>query len=149
MHSAPSGLLQRALIRTSPQRSPRRARSPLLLAAVFLLGGLAGRFAPRPPAAAPATEPAEAVAASGRTVRFILVAPEAGSVGVAGSWNDWQPATAPMQRDAGGRFFTELTLPPGQYEYQFVVDGQRWTADPAAVLARDDGFGRRNSVLTI
>jgi len=41
-----------------------------------------------------------------------------------------------------------LTLPVGQHQYAFVVDGQRWVPDPGAP-AVDDGFGRRNSVLTL
>jgi hypothetical protein len=54
-----------------------------------------------------------------------------------------------MVRGEGGRFYAEIELGTGQYEYQFVVDGERWVADPAAALARDDGFGRKNSVITI
>jgi len=41
-----------------------------------------------------------------------------------------------------------LSLPPGQHQYAFVVDGTRWVPDPTAP-AIDDGFGRRNSVLTL
>src|SRR6266480_2982560 len=41
-----------------------------------------------------------------------------------------------------------LTLPAGQHQYAFVVDGERWVPDPGAP-AVDDGFGRRNSVLTL
>jgi hypothetical protein len=41
-----------------------------------------------------------------------------------------------------------ITLPAGQHQYAFVVDGQQWVPDPAAP-AVDDGFGRRNSVLTL
>jgi hypothetical protein len=39
-------------------------------------------------------------------------------------------------------------LPAGQHQYAFVVDGARWVADPGAP-AVDDGFGRRNSVLSL
>jgi hypothetical protein len=41
-----------------------------------------------------------------------------------------------------------VTLPPGMYEYMFVVDG-KWITDPAADERRDDGFGRQNALLRI
>ena len=153
-HAAPLGLLDAALLRAASRPPSGRSPRPLLLAAVFLLGVLAGRFVPNGSAPGPAVEPENIVARyeaelAARPVRFIFVAPEAERVAIAGSWNDWQPEAAPMQRGEGGRFYVEIELPSGQYEYQFVVDGHRWTADPATVLARDDGFGRQNSVLTI
>jgi 1,4-alpha-glucan branching enzyme len=42
-----------------------------------------------------------------------------------------------------------LPLTPGRYEYMFVVDGQRWVSDPAAIEQSDDGFGARNAVLEV
>lgn len=43
-----------------------------------------------------------------------------------------------------------MTLPitPGVHDYAFVVDGERWVADPYAP-GIDDGFGGRNSRLTL
>jgi len=49
---------------------------------------------------------------------------------------------------ATGVWTATLTLPAGQHQYAFVVDGARWVPDPGAP-AIDDGFGRRNSVLTL
>ena len=42
-------------------------------------------------------------------------------------------------------------LPAGQHEYMFVVDGERWVADPLAGRYVDDGFGagRQNAVLIV
>ena len=40
-------------------------------------------------------------------------------------------------------------LPPGRYAYAFLVDGQRWIADPAAPPAVGDDFGRPSSVVTV
>ena len=31
----------------------------------------------------------------------------------------------------------------------FVVDGERWVADPFAIEQADDGFGARNAVLDV
>ena len=82
------------------------------------------------------------------TVRFVLVAPGARNVSVAGTFNQWDPAATPLVRSANDVWTATLTLPTGQHQYAFVVDGARWVPDPAAP-AVNDGFGRRNSVLTL
>lgn len=52
-------------------------------------------------------------------------------------------------REAGeGRWIKELSLPPGQYEYQYVADG-KWINDPRAVKSTPNAFGGRNSVLVV
>jgi hypothetical protein len=66
---------------------------------------------------------------------------------VAGSFNDWQ--RTPLVQTREGVFTILLDLEPGEYEYQFVVDGEQWVADPLAVHSRSDGFGAENSVLTL
>jgi len=83
------------------------------------------------------------------TVRFVLVAPEARQVSLAGTFNQWNTQVTPLVRaGATGVWTATLTLPAGQHQYAFVVDGARWVPDPGAP-AVDDGFGRRNSVLTL
>jgi len=82
-------------------------------------------------------------------VRFVLVAPDAQRVNLAGTFNQWDAQATPLVRtDAAGTWTATLTLPAGQHQYAFVVDGARWMPDPAAP-AVDDGFGRRNSVLAL
>ncbi|HEY3219153.1 MAG TPA: isoamylase early set domain-containing protein [Gemmatimonadales bacterium] len=93
--------------------------------------------------AAPVTQ------ASFVTVRFVLVAPEAREVSLAGTFNQWDAHATPLVRTSpNGVWTATLTLPAGQHQYAFVVDGARWVPDPGAP-AVDDGFGRRNSVLTL
>ena len=90
-----------------------------------------------PPAAAPVT------------VRFVLFAPQAQQVAVAGTFNQWDPAATPLVRTGTpGMWAATLQLPAGQHQYAFVVDGARWVPDPGAP-AVDDGFGRRNSVIAL
>jgi len=102
----------------------------------------------------PARLPAGAVAARDASpnvvfVRFVLYAPGAKRVAVAGTFNQWDQTAAPLvPAGTGGVWSTTLALPVGQHQYAFVVDGRRWIADPAAP-AVDDGFGRRNSVLAV
>jgi len=103
----------------------------------------------------PSAPPARgAIAAFGPTrpsalVRFVLYAPGAHRVAIAGTFNQWNSdATLLAPAGATGVWTTTVTLAPGQHQYAFVVDGERWVPDPAAP-AVDDGFGRRNSVVAI
>lgn len=96
----------------------------------------------------PSTPPAT-LSATVVTVRFVLVAPGARQVSVAGTFNRWDPSATPLVRSGtADTWVATLALPPGEHQYAFVVDGARWVPDPAAP-AVDDGFGRRNSVLTL
>lgn len=82
-------------------------------------------------------------------VRFVLYAPGAQQVAVAGTFNQWDSHAAPLIRAGSkGVWTTTLALPVGQHRYAFVVDGERWVPDPAATPV-DDGFGRRNTVLAV
>src|SRR5256712_256448 len=82
-------------------------------------------------------------------VRFVLYAPGARRVAVAGTCNQWDRSAAPLvPAGTSGVWTTTLALPVGQHQYAFVVDGARWIVDPAAP-AVDDGFGRRNSVVAV
>jgi len=60
---------------------------------------------------------------------FSCVAPTAERVFLAGTFNAWDPAAMPMLRDPSGSWTLSLDLPPGAYEYKFVVDGQ-WCCEP-------------------
>lgn len=82
-------------------------------------------------------------------VRFVLYAPGAHRVAVAGTFNQWdRNAALLVPAGTSGVWTTTLALPAGQHQYAFVVDGARWVADPGAP-AVDDGFGRRNSVVAV
>ena len=119
------------------------------MAAAFLLGVGIGEIdltAPSSPESASAEAPVAVEALT--PVRLVYHAEDASTVGVAGSWNSWQPE--PMQvAQEDGLFYTVVALPPGQHEYMFVIDGEQWASDPTAVLTRDDGFGQKNAVLQI
>jgi glycosidase len=71
------------------------------------------------------------------------------SVYLAGDFNNWNPQGRLMaDEDGDGIFATKLELPPGSYQYKFVVDG-RWMEDPKSKDYADDGFGGKNSVLRV
>jgi hypothetical protein len=100
---------------------------------------------------APGLRPAGMTTESGlRYVRLVYVPRDASidNVAVAGTFNDWDPNSTPLQRQ-DGIFSTILVLPAGSYEYMFVEDGDRWVTDPLAARTRDDGFGTTNAVLDV
>jgi len=82
------------------------------------------------------------------TVRFEFKHATALTVSVAGTFNDWQPATKSLQPIGSGHWLKETSLPPGIYEYCLVVDG-KWIPDPLARETVPNPFGGRNSILKV
>jgi len=82
-------------------------------------------------------------------VRFQMMAPEARQVAIVGSFSGWDPTAIPLVREDGGLWSVTLSLPLGEHQYQFVVDGERWVPDPRAHAQIDDGFGGTNSVVVV
>lgn len=92
----------------------------------------------------------DGAAVAGRVyVQFVVDAPEARSVHLAGDFSDWQPGVALVDPEGDGTWTARVALEPGVHEYMFVIDGSRWVPDPNALSSADDGFGRRNSVLAV
>lgn len=81
-------------------------------------------------------------------VSFVLSAPKAESVSVAGAFNCWDVKALKMKKDKQGRWSSKISLKPGRYEYLFMVDGQ-WLRDPAAKETIQNPFGSVNSVLKV
>jgi len=93
-------------------------------------------------------EPAAARPAEKTSVEFILNLPQAQSVAVAGSFNNWEPARTPLRKTDQGIWRTTAPLPAGRYEYRFVVDGE-WLADPAAKESMPNPYGGQNSIKVV
>jgi len=83
-----------------------------------------------------------------KRIHFEFTAPQAESVAIAGTFNEWHPNATPMVAGSEGRWVKDLVLPPGDYEYCLVVDGQ-WTPDPQAARAVPNPFGGVNSVCQV
>lgn len=82
--------------------------------------------------------------------RFVGHFPGARSVEVVGSFNDWSRGSLHLRdEDHDGIWHGDAVLPAGQHEYMFVVDGERWVADPLAGRYVDDGFGQENALLIV
>ncbi len=78
-------------------------------------------------------------------VHFEFIFPDAGSVCLVGTFNGWHSGVSPMIALGQGRWAKDLALPPGDYEYCLVVDGQ-WTPDPLATETAPNPFGGVNSI---
>jgi len=75
---------------------------------------------------------------------------EASAVTVAGTFNGWDSAKAPMaDPDGDGVWEVVLDVPAGRQAYKFVVNGNDWFTDETAAGFEDDGFGGRNSVMEV
>lgn len=64
-----------------------------------------------------------------KSVEVTCVAPEAQEVSVGGTFNGWDPSRTQMRKSADGIWRVTLRVPPGAYEYKFVVDG-KWLCQP-------------------
>ena len=82
-------------------------------------------------------------------VGFKFTAEPGSNVFVAGTFNHWDPAQYKLRENAKkGVFATSLTLPTGEHEYKFVVNGV-WCVDPHCAVAVPNAHGTHNSVLWI
>jgi hypothetical protein len=63
-------------------------------------------------------------------IEFTYYDPYAGSVNLAGQFNNWSMNANPLVMDQDGTWRVVLKLAPGTYEYKFVVNGSEWVADP-------------------
>jgi 1,4-alpha-glucan branching enzyme len=83
-----------------------------------------------------------------KKVVFQLLAPEAKSVRVAGSFNNWDTQSYELKKDKKGLWKTTISLEPGTYEYLFLVDG-KWEKDPACTEFVSNPFGGQNCAITV
>ncbi len=85
-----------------------------------------------------------------RPVAFVIYAPGAQTVSLAGDFNDWSTTATPLKAaGASGAWVVTVPLTPGRYRYAFVVNGKEWRIDPGAPRAPGDDFGEPSSVLTV
>ncbi|GMU21711.1 MAG: hypothetical protein AMXMBFR13_18010 [Phycisphaerae bacterium] len=91
-----------------------------------------------------------------RLVRFVCYAPAAKAVFLAGTFNAWNPNAVPLTKSPIGDWSVAVELPPGRYEFKFVVDG-RWccegycpgTGHCCPYECVDNGLGSMNRVIEV
>lgn len=137
--------------------SPMGALAAAALAAVALLGVQLTRgttpVSNRAGVIASATPALGATVAHSDTVhlvRFVLLAPRASSVVMVGDFNNWNRGVTPLRRAGhGGTWSVSVVLPAGLHQYAFIVDGTKWTPDPAVSTTVSDEFKTMTSVIAI
>jgi hypothetical protein len=115
------------------------------LAAIVSLGTLGltrSRVAARPATVA------QAVHDTVNVVRFVFVGP-AKTVSLVGDFNAWgaRPVSL-VPSGSNGAWTASVPLLSGRHEYAFIVDGQRWVADPFAPVSSDE-FNTASSIITV
>ncbi len=83
-------------------------------------------------------------------VEFLIKAPQAKSVLLAGDFNNWQPQKTPLKlRGKDGLWSVAVPLTKGtEYQYKFVVDGS-WIEDPVRTDKKEVFAGVYNSVIKV
>ncbi|MBL7472979.1 hypothetical protein [Robertkochia sediminum] len=71
----------------------------------------------------------------------------ANTVCLAGSFNNWNPTSIPMEKN-GDQWKTCIDLRGGKHHYKFIVDGT-WITDPNNDIKEYDADGNLNSVIMI
>lgn len=84
-----------------------------------------------------------------KAVRFEIHAPQDSKVYIAGTFNNWDPTSHPLEyRPDKGTFRAYILLKEGTYEYKFVVNGV-WQEDEMCPERVTDENGNINSVIRI
>lgn len=83
-----------------------------------------------------------------KKVIFEYFAPDAKSVKVAGTFNNWNADESPLKKGRDGKWKTEMILPPGRYEYRYRVD-ESWENDQRPVECIPNTFGSWNCVIAV
>lgn len=90
---------------------------------------------------------------SGKTARVQFAVPaevNAETVCLCGEFNDWDRDKNPMRKRKDGSFTLSLSLDAGrQYEFRYLLDGERWENDWEADAYIGNEFGSENSVLIV
>jgi AMP-activated protein kinase-like protein len=83
-----------------------------------------------------------------KLTEFHLAAPFAESVKLAADFTDWEKFPLDLIKSQDGVWYTDVPLPPGQYGYRFIVDGQ-WRDDPHPAQLAPNPFGTVNAVMKV
>lgn len=81
---------------------------------------------------------------SGRRATFVAYHSAASDVSVSGTFTNWQPMKLYPNPNDPGMWGVSLTLPPGNYSYKYIIDGE-WTLDPLNYTPVTDQDGHTNS----
>ena len=83
-----------------------------------------------------------------RAVNFEVCDRPGREVFIVGTFNDWQPGKKMEDKNSDGVYRCRLLLPPGEYQYKFIIDGM-WRPDPLNPNFLPNEFGSLNSFLVV
>jgi 1,4-alpha-glucan branching enzyme len=81
-------------------------------------------------------------------VTFTYSAANAREVMLAGDFTGWEQAPLAMKKSKTGVWSKSLSLPPGEYHYRLLVDGQ-WKDDPSCPHRRPNQYGGENCLCIV
>ncbi len=67
----------------------------------------------------------------GNKAEFRFYRPDAAQVFLVGDFVGWQTGRCPMKLTGKGEWVVQVVLPPGEYKFRYLADGQ-WFTDYAA-----------------
>lgn len=73
---------------------------------------------------------------------------DAQSVALLGEFNEWDEGRHPLKKAKNGKWKIEIALAPGEYQFLYRVDQQRWIADDSTPKRSND-FGTENSICVV
>lgn len=68
---------------------------------------------------------------------------------VCGAFNDWSAEAHPLKLRKDGSLSVTVSLPPGRYEYRYLLEDGRWENDWACDGYTPNPFGSDNSVVEV
>lgn len=92
-------------------------------------------------------------AKKGATTKVTFEVPSdipAGRVSLCGDFNDWAQDSTPLVQRKDGPWSVTLSLPQGRaYRFRYLIDGEHWENDNGADEYIDNGFGSKDSVVSV
>lgn len=74
---------------------------------------------------------------------------KAETVYLVGDFNNWNETSHPMEALKDGRFKITVTLPPGRYQFRYLVNKSEWHNDWEADEYVPNPHGSENSVVNV
>jgi len=80
--------------------------------------------------------------------RFVIYRPDVRQAAITGSFTEWEKI--PMKRiGSSGYFELSLSLPQGEHQFTYILEGTQRFPDPTIPTREQDDFGGENSVLLV
>lgn len=85
---------------------------------------------------------------SNKRIPFIVKVEGAHEVVLTGEFTGWSKEKVRLTPAGPGEWGAQLELPPGEYQYRLIVDGE-WRDDPKGPRKVPNAFGTQNCVLVV